>query len=958
LAEDQAILATLDVLIKILPPALFTDVNLSSLAICRAVNLSLEHGNCDASCVAYVRLGMIAGLRFGNYDAGFRFGRLGYQLVEQRGLRRFQAATYMLFGAHLIPWTRHVRAGRDLLRRAFEIATKSGDLTFAAFSCGNLNSNLLAAGDPLHEVEREAQNSLEFAQKARFGFVIDILTTQLALVRTLRGSTSRFGSFNDESFDELRIERRFSANPNLALPECWYWIRKLQARFLAGEFASALEASSRAQQLLWTLALHLERADYHLYSALSHAGISDSVAADQRQQHMEAMASHYQQLAVWAERCPENFEHRAALVSAEMARLEGRELHAMRCYEQAIRAARASGFVHNEAIAYERASAFYRARGFDEFAELCLRKARYSYLRWGAGGKVRQLDRMHPHLREEERQPDPMSTIGAPVDHLDLATVIKVSQAVSSEMVLGRLVATLLRTAIEQAGAERGLLLLLRRDALRIEAEAITDGDAVIVQLCDKPASPAALPESVLHYVQRTRESVILDDASAENPFSADAYIRQHHARSILCLPFLNQAKLIGVLFLENNLAPCVFALGRLAVLKLLASQAAIALENARLYSDLAEREAKIRRLVDANVIGICIWELEGRILEANDAYLRIVGYDRQDLGSGRLRWTDLTPSEWRDRQKRQWIPELKMTGTVQPFEKEYIRKDGSRVPVLVGMASFDETGNQGVSFVLDLTERKRAEAQARESERRYREVQTELAHANRIATMGQLSASIAHEANQPIGAALTNAQAALRWLGSEPPNLEEVRLALARIVANSSRAGNVIGRIRALIKKDPPRKDALAINDAILEVIALTQGEAVKNGVSLQTKLADSLPRIQGDRVQLQQVILNLIINAIEAMSGVSAEPRELLISTGKADRRGVVVAVRDSGPGLEASTLDRLFQAFYTTKPGGLGMGLSICRSIIEAHGGQLWAEANQPRGAIFQFTVPAQL
>ncbi|MBV8590216.1 MAG: PAS domain S-box protein, partial [Acetobacteraceae bacterium] len=658
------------------------------------------------------------------------------------------------------------------------------------------------------------------------------------------------------------------------------------------------------------------------------------------------------------ERCPENFEHRAALVSAEMARLEGRELHAMRCYEQAIRAARASGFVHNEAIAYERASAFYRARGFDEFAELCLRKARYSYLRWGAGGKVRQLDRMHPHLREEERQPDPMSTIGAPVDHLDLATVIKVSQAVSSEMVLGRLVATLLRTAIEQAGAERGLLLLLRRDALRIEAEAITDGDAVIVQLCDKPASPAALPESVLHYVQRTRESVILDDASAENPFSADAYIRQHHARSILCLPFLNQAKLIGVLFLENNLAPCVFALGRLAVLKLLASQAAIALENARLYSDLAEREAKIRRLVDANVIGICIWELEGRILEANDAYLRIVGYDRQDLGSGRLRWTDLTPSEWRDRQKRQWIPELKMTGTVQPFEKEYIRKDGSRVPVLVGMASFDETGNQGVSFVLDLTERKRAEAQARESERRYREVQTELAHANRIATMGQLSASIAHEANQPIGAALTNAQAALRWLGSEPPNLEEVRLALARIVANSSRAGNVIGRIRALIKKDPPRKDALAINDAILEVIALTQGEAVKNGVSLQTKLADSLPRIQGDRVQLQQVILNLIINAIEAMSGVSAEPRELLISTGKADRRGVVVAVRDSGPGLEASTLDRLFQAFYTTKPGGLGMGLSICRSIIEAHGGQLWAEANQPRGAIFQFTVPAQL
>ena len=231
-----------------------------------------------------------------------------------------------------------------------------------------------------------------------------------------------------------------------------------------------------------------------------------------------------------------------------------------------------------------------------------------------------------------------------------------------------------------------------------------------------------------------------------------------------------------------------------------------------------------------------------------------------------------------------------------------------------------------------------------------------ELAHANRVATMGQLSASIAHEVRQPLARAVINAQAALRWLGAQPPDLEEVRQALGRIVKEGNRASDVIDRIRALIKKAPPRKDGLDINEAILEVIALTRGEVVKNGVSVETQLAEGLPLIQGDRVQLQQVILNLIINAVEAMSGVSEGARELLISTAKAASDGAVVAVRDSGPGLAPANLERFFEAFYTTKPSGLGMGLSICRSIIEAHGGQVWASSNDGPGTTFQFSLPS--
>jgi PAS domain S-box-containing protein len=376
----------------------------------------------------------------------------------------------------------------------------------------------------------------------------------------------------------------------------------------------------------------------------------------------------------------------------------------------------------------------------------------------------------------------------------------------------------------------------------------------------------------------------------------------------------------------------------------------------ATLHGELEDREAKIRRLVDANIIGVLISDLEGQIIEANDAFLDMAGYTRDDVASGQLRWTDMTPAEWQGASERA-VAQVRATGACEVFEKEHFRKDGSRVPVLVGAAAVGGTRSETVAFVLDLTERKRAETEARESERRYREALMELAHANRVATMGQLAASIAHEVNQPIAAAFTNAQAALRWLGTQPPDLEEVRQALGRIGKDTNRAGDVIGRVRDLIKKAPPPKDSLDINKTIRDVIVLTCGEAVKNGVSAQTQFAEGLPLIQGDRIQLQQVILNLIINAIEAMSRVGEGSRRLLISTEKDGQDGVLVAVQDSGPGLTPANHEQLFEAFYTTKPSGLGMGLSICRSIIEAHGGRLWATANVPRGAVFQFTVPTR-
>jgi PAS domain S-box-containing protein len=525
-------------------------------------------------------------------------------------------------------------------------------------------------------------------------------------------------------------------------------------------------------------------------------------------------------------------------------------------------------------------------------------------------------------------------------------------------MVLEKLIDTLMRAAIEHAGAERGLLILSRGVEHLIEAEATTSGDNIVVHLKEMSVGETVVPGSILHYVERTRESVILDDASAQNPFCADAYFRTRHARSILCLPLINQAKLIGVLYLENGLTPHAFTPTRITVLKMLASQAAISLENTRLYRDLEEREAKIRRLVDANIIGILIWNLEGKIIEANEAFLRMLNYSREDLVSGRLSWKDLTPPEWRDLTDRS-VTQLKATGTLQPYEKEYFRNDGSRVPVLVGSAVFEKGQNEGVAFVLDLSEQKRAEEERQMAQDALHQAQVELARVSRMTTMEQLTASIAHEVNQPLAAVVASGNACLNWLSAAPPNLGEARDAVERIVREGNRAGDVLKRVRALLRKAPLVKSSLNVNDVVREVLALVDGELRKCGVEVSAELDSDLPPVIADFVQLQQVVLNLVMNAVESMMDIKDRPSVLQIRSRRHDLSGqsaVFVAVCDSGIGLSADAMTRVFGAFYTTKPQGMGMGLWICRSIIEAHGGQLTAQQNDDFGATFQFVLPA--
>jgi PAS domain S-box-containing protein len=394
-----------------------------------------------------------------------------------------------------------------------------------------------------------------------------------------------------------------------------------------------------------------------------------------------------------------------------------------------------------------------------------------------------------------------------------------------------------------------------------------------------------------------------------------------------------------------------------LNMLATIGSQIGQFIERKRAETELRESEQNYRMLFESIDEGFCTIEVlfdqnekpvDYRFLQISPSFERQTGIKN---AAGR-RMREIAP-----RHEEHWFEiygRIALTGEPMRFENE-AKQLGRWYDVYAFRVEDPRRRRVGILFN-DITERKRAEAEARDSERRYREVQAELAHASRVATMGQLMASIAHEVRQPIAAVVTNAQAGLNWLGAQPPDLEEVRQTLGCIVRDGMRAGDVIGRIRALIEKAPPRKEDLEINEAVLEVIALTRAEVLKSGVSVRTQLAEGLPVIRADRVQLQQVILNLIINAVEAMSGVGEGARELLISTGRDASNGVLISLRDSGPGLDPKSLDRLFEAFYTTKAQGMGLGLAISRSIIEAHGGRLWASANVPRGASFQFTVPA--
>lgn len=837
-------------LVEAIAPAYSTRPDYFALITVTAVRLSLRYGNTEDSCLAYSVFGLVLLARRGDISSACAFSEMALQLNEKLGGRRLTGRLLAVHGATFSPFKDFIAGTTAILDQALASCLKVGDLVYANYTAFCYFWPMLQQGVPLDAVLQTARRHAALARDSHNEPVYLAIRFQQQLVISLKGLTRAPASLDDDDFNEARClaaleKARFGAGIYIT------HVIKQVLDFILGDYASALAAAqSGVRKSHHSGGIMIVDCAHHFYYALTLAALYPQAGSEDQGKYAGLLAQELERHKVWAEHCPQNFLSYYALVGAEIARIEDRASDAAPLYEQAIRSAQENGFIQNEAIAFELASGFYRARGFGLIADTYLRRARTCYLRWGADGKVAQLDAGYPHLCK--------GRVALPLDTLSVA---KASQAISSRVELDELADMLLHIVLENAGAQTGYLLLCGNSEFELVAQADADPAALHVRFDERQApSGVSVPAAILNYVRNSREPVLLENVAQPNRFSTDAYFASHHPKAVLCLPVLRQDVLIGLLYLENALVTHAFSPQRVAVLQLLASQAAISLENAQLYANLQqenrerkraeealqeseknlrefvdilptavyacdasgaiqsynrsavdlwgrtpvlgehvelfcgshriytpggallpharcpmaealhstrsasnqeivverpdgtrrsvianilvrfdrqgrmtgaincltditdlknaqealqEKDARIRRLFEANIIGVIYWDVSGGISDANDAFLQLCGYTRDDLLAGNLRWIDMTPPQYHALDVNS-IEELQKTGTCLPYEKEYIRKDGSRVPVLLSSAMLEGSREQGLSFVLDLSARKQAEEQMR----------------------------------------------------------------------------------------------------------------------------------------------------------------------------------------------------------------------------------------------------
>jgi len=936
--------AVLDVLTGLSLAAYFYDKQLFAVALSHSVALSLQHGNSDGSAFAYSLIGVVLGPSFGRYADGYGFGRLSLALVEEKNLVRFAARSLLNFAFSVLPYTRPLADCPAVVDRGFEAALRAGDLNYASYASVSRVSSRLDCAAPLSRVEAEADENLGFAHRSGHAFVVASVSVERAFARMMSGKLPTFGCLDDAEFAEADMEERIRSVP---LPNTapWFWVRKLQARFHAERYQEAVEAAERARGTFWAAPLFSIEIQFHFYSALAHAGACDSLTGEARAACVMTIETHRERLIRWRDDCPANFSSCVELVSAELARIDGRVTDAELAFEHAARFARESGLVHYEAIARERAALFYAARGLDSIANWSLQAACDCYASWGAAGKVQQLEARHPdRCRVARVTPAPGQTVETPLEQLDLSSIVTALQAISSEIDLERLVERLLKLAVQQGAADRGLLIFATGQP-RIFASVTIRGDLIEVAHIDSPVSPRLLPETLLNYALRTEKTIVLDDVARPSAFSEDPFLRLGRVRSCVVVPIMLQGKMLGALYLENSLTAQAFPAKGLKVLDLLASQAAIALENARLYAELRRAKLCMSYAENLSLTGSFIWQPQAARIFWSDEVARIFDVEGEpslDLLRERIHPDDRAQFEALVLDASPLVNAPHVVRAVMP--------DGT-VKHLSAVAQRTETPGGELEYagaLRDITAAKRAEEELHGA-------RAALAEVSRIASLGEVAAAIAHEVNQPLAALKLNASASLRWLAGERPNLEEARETAKRIARDASRAADVITRLRALFGRAAATIVPVDLNEAVREVLELSRFEIRRHDVHATSELAADLPLVPGDRVQLQQVLMNLISNAVEATREVQGRAREVVVSTSMLDARQVRIEVRDNGAGTSGADDSRIFEAFYTTKPTGMGMGLSICKTIVESHGGKLWMTRAEPSGTTFAFSLP---
>ncbi|HEX8594560.1 MAG TPA: AAA family ATPase [Pseudomonas sp.] len=945
--------AAMDMLASMIAPASFIDQDLLFVLTCEMVRLSLEYGICAASAPGLAWFGVALAQQQGLYQEGAQFAQLAHELVRQRGDTGTESMV-LVARDQVSVWTRPLSQCLAYARAAFASSRTAGNLSMSCYACNHIVSDLLVMGEYLERVQEEVDNGLAYSRRARFLDVEAALQTQARFIAALRVGPIANLEASSVTGTTHAPSGRDSAMTPVAF---WWWLFEGIAHYLYRDDTGATQCLEKAAALAWSTPAHVHLLELHFFSALNLA-VGRQCTVDTAQV-LAAMGPHLDQLNQWAALNPQIFKDKALLVEAEMARVAGDALRALDLYELAITAAANAGFVHVQALAHELAAEFHHARGLFSSARSHMRSARDCYQRWGAHGKVANLEARAGFLREQASLSRPSISISGGQDTLDLVSVMKASQALSEEILVDRLIGTLLTITILHAGAQQALLLLVKGEHPQIAARGRARDAAIEIDLTVLTPSALHLPLSLLYTVMRTRQSVVLDDATLLDDFADDPYFLQCQARSVLCLPLVKQGQVIGVLYLENNLAPGVFTANRTTVLELLAGQAAISLETARLYAELVEENARRREIESA--------------LRTSQASLAL---GQRISHSGSFRWhPGKDESVWSDQLFAVWgfpitaqppsLRELEhsihpedldafsamldlavRTSTAFQHEFRLVMQDGSiRHLELLGEPDGQD---MFVGVASDITERRTTEAALRHA-------RAELASVSQATIMGELAASIAHEINQPLASIITNASASVRWLKRDQPVVAHALAGLGDIVNDSKRAADIVRALQSLARQAPSNRQPVQIDEVIRRVVQLTASEIEHKQVLLIRASSGLEPSIEGDAVQLQQVILNLIMNAVEAMSNVHDRPRRLSISCDTVNNEYVVVSVQDNGSGIAEEHVEQVFDAFYTTKDKGMGMGLAICKSIIEAHDGGLHGFAGRGGGTVFVFTLP---
>ncbi|WPP01708.1 AAA family ATPase [Pseudomonas sp. HR96] len=950
--DNATVARQIELLARAVIPGSFIRANLMFVLLCHAVRLTLQHGISPAGAQACAWFGVASAHRNDAHARGLQWAHLALQLVERHAYHPHKAPALLVLG-QLSVWQQPLSQALGYAEQALRESLASDMPSMACYANNHIVSDLLVMGAPIERILRQIDTGLGMARNLEFADSQNILFIQALYIRRLAGTPQ--GAVSIPSRAELG---RRLAHTRHGRALFWWSLFEGLFFYLEGNFAEAGAHLDRAWAQSWVTPAHIHLIDLALFSVLN-AAASLGQAAGADVQARATLQRGMQRLRYFADLNPRAFADRHDLALAEVLRADGQLLEALQQYDRAIARAIACGAVHIQGLAYELASRCHLQLGLQVSARAHQRQARDAWRRWGALALAEQMEAAHPHLQTAPSATRASVELPGGQQQLDLLSITKACQALSREIELDRLIETLLSNTLVHAGASHAVLLLLDEGGLRVRASGQAGHGGVEYSAHNHVAEPEELPLSLIRSAVRGRQPLVLDDAGSHPRFADDPYLRRHPCGSRLCVPLLQQNESIGALYLENPLTYGVFSPARVDVLELLAAQAAISISTARLYRDLLE-ENRRRRDSEATLRTsralLALGETGGR----HGSFIWKPALDRSfwspelfaQLGlvpapsaPGQARRLELAAHVHPDDRARFDRTLQQASAAHEPFRLDFrVVSQGGEICHLQALGEPD--GEQlYLGVVFDVSERRRTEAALRSA-------RAELGRTSQATVLGELAASIAHEVNQPLTAILSNAGAALRWLRRDTAVLDEAVASLESIVLDGQRTAAIVGALRALARQAPPERQALDLGGLIRHVLSLTANELQDRYTTVALDLAD-LPPVQADAVQLQQVILNLVNNAADAVQGLPPLARRLRVQT-RAIPGGVLVLVEDNGCGLDASLGGDIFKAFFTTKANGTGMGLAICSSIVTAHGGVLLALSGRQGETVFAFTL----